>query len=172
VKRIFPNNLYGAFIASAIACITLFSACQKKNDGYLLASEKVTRVIQINVGAQVYSIKSVPDVISFSTTAINTALPNYRQYLVKGNSIDGNLGFTLSFHIDTLGSGRYVMEGSQLLVGTKTYISLASKTTDITRVTKIDDSGKTYSGNFTFYSFNKSSITDSVLVTGSYNIQY
>ena len=172
MKRLVPNNLYTAFIACAITCIALFSACQKKSDGTLLASEKVTRVIQINVNEQTYAIKSVPDVISFNTTAINTTLPNYRQYLVKGNNVDGSLGFTLSFHIDSLGSGRYVMEGSQLLVGTKTYISLASKTTDIVRVTKIDDPGKTYSGNFTFYSFNKSLTTDSVLVTGSYSIQY
>lgn len=137
-----------------------------------MPSEKVTRVIQISLGGQTYIIKSVPDVITFNTTAINTTLPNYRQYLVKGNSIDGSLGFTLSFHIDSLGSGQYVMEGSQLLVGTSTYISLASKKNDIVRVAKIDDTGKTYNGSFTFYSFNKSSAADSVLVTGSYSIQY
>lgn len=172
MKRLFPDNLYIVFAILAMACITLFTGCQKKGDGYLLASESVTRVIQINAADKIYSIKSVPDIVSFNTSALNTTLPNYRQYLVKGISADGSLNFTLSFHIDTLGSGRYVMEGSQLLLGTKTYISLASKKTDIVRVVKIDDSAKTYSGNFTFYSFNKSSNTDSVLVTGSYTIQY
>lgn len=150
----------------------MISSCQKKSDGYLLASENVTRIVQINLNDKAYAIKSVPDVVSFTTSAVNTSSPTYRQYLVKGNSVDGNLGFTLSFHIDTLGSGRYILEGSQLSVGLKTYISLASKITDKVRVTKIDDTNKIYSGNFTFYSFNKSSKMDSVLVTGSYSVQY
>lgn len=157
-----------AFIA--MVGIAMFSACSKQ-DGYLLAATKVTSVIQINANTAAYSITSAPDVISFTTGAIDASTPALREYLLSGISANGITNFTLAFHTNTVGSGKYVMEGSQLTIGAKTYLCLAEKSTDNVTVTTLDDTHKTYSGTFSFYSFNQASATDSVLVTGTYSIQ-
>jgi len=169
-KNILRYNIKAISIAHAIMLVLLLSACGK-HDGYSLVATKVNSVIQINANDQVYSIKSAPDVISFSTATINSSAPYYRQYILNGNSTTSTTGFSLAFHIDSVGSGKYVFEGSQLTIGTKSYISLASKTTDKVTITKLDASNKVYAGNFSFYSYNIASVTDSVLVTGTYSIQ-
>jgi len=157
-KNILRYNIKAISIAHAIMLVLLLSACGK-HDGYSLVATKVNSVIQINADDQVYSIKSAPDVISFSTANINSSAPYYRQYILNGNSTTSTTGFYLAFHIDSVGSG------------TKSYISLASKTTDKVTITKLDASNKVYAGNFSFYSYNIASVTDSVLVTGTYSIQ-
>jgi hypothetical protein len=164
------NKLKVIFSAFTILGVAVFSSCSKQN-GYSATGTKVTSVIQINANTINYSIASTPDIISFSTTAVNAATPNFREYLVKGITTNSSVSFSLAFHIDSIGSGKYLMEGSQLIIGTKSYISLAAKSTDKVTVTKLDTTNKIYNGTFSFYSFNQSSSTDSVLVTGTYSIQ-
>lgn len=164
------NKMKNIISSFAILGTVVFSSCTKQ-DGYLATSTKVTSVIQINANTTNYSITSSPDVISFSTTAVNSATPNFREYVVKGITTSSSVSFSVAFHIDSVGSGKYKMEGSQLLIGTKSYISLASKSTDKVNVTKLDATNKLYTGTFSFYSFNQSLVTDSILVTGTYSIQ-
>jgi hypothetical protein len=163
-------SLKNVFTLLAIAGVIIISSCTK-NTGSDLIDTKVSSVIQINVNSAVYSIASVPDAISFSTDAVATNQPNLRQYLISGKSSRDTLNFTLGFHIDSVGSGDYVIDKSQLGVGSKTYISTGAKSTDRIVITKLDASNKLYTGTFSFYSFNQSSATDSVLVTGTYSIQ-
>jgi len=170
VTRIFkhePKVMLSAFVLFVVA---VCASCTKQN-GYLATNAKVTSVIQINANATNYTIASSPDAISFSTTAVNSTTPNFREYLVKGVNTSSTVAFNLAFHIDSVGSGKYIMEGSQLTIGSKSYISLASKTTDKVNITKLDATNNIYTGTFSFYAFNQSSATDSVLVTGAYSVQ-
>jgi hypothetical protein len=168
MRKLYPGHIKTFW---AIAVVAIISSCTKKETGYYVATTKVTSVIQINANSTTYAISSAPDVISFSMLAVNTSKPNFRQYLVDGISAAGTLSFTMQFHIDSIGSGKYVLESSQLVLGSKSYISLAAKTTDKVTVTKLDAANKIYTGTFSFYSFNQALATDSVLVTGTYNIQ-
>ncbi len=149
----------------------MLASCTKQTPGYYIASTKVTSVIQFSANGTSYAIQSAPDVISFKTTAVNATTPNFRQYLVSGINTNSTLSFSLSFHIDSLGSGKYKMESARVVIGSKSYLSLASKSTDKVSVTTLDASKNTYNGTFSFYAFNQSSATDSVLVTGAYGIQ-
>ncbi|RKR83276.1 hypothetical protein BDD43_3480 [Mucilaginibacter gracilis] len=158
-------------LAFALTALAVLSSCGKHQDGYYIASKNVTRIIQINTDATAYSITSAPDIVTFTTQSVNPNLPNYRQYLLSGTSTNNGTSFTLSFHTDIVGSGIYVLDGSQFTTSSKTYISLAAKSTDRVSEIKIDDSGKVYSGNFSFYSFNKVAQTDSVFLTGAYSVK-
>jgi hypothetical protein len=173
--KVFSKSIWGyklqiVHLFFAVMSIAIMQGCSK-SDGVSYADVDVRSVIQINVNNAAYSIKSAPDVISFSTTAINATTPYFRQYLVSGTTATATITFTLSFHTDTIGNGKYVMEGSQVKLNGKNYISLAGKTTDKVTVTKLDASKNVYSGSFSFYAYNKILATDSVLVTGAYTIQ-
>lgn len=171
IGNVYMRTLSTFFSGCALLAVAMLASCSKKQDGYILAGSKVTAVIQINTNNTNYSLSSVPDVISMSSTTVAAGTKTYKEYLVKGVNTANTLSFNLAFYDDTLNIGKYVMEGSQLTIGSKSYISLASKSTDKVTVTKMDDTKKVYTGTFSFYAFNPALLTDSVLVTGAYSIQ-
>lgn len=170
IKKTFQYQLIMSLALLLLSCAMLFNSCTKE-PGYTIPSTKVTGIIQLSANNQVYSLASAPDAVNFSTTAVTASKPNFRQYLINGDSSNGTLSLSVSFHIDSIGSGIYKLNGSQLVIGSKHYISTASKSTDKIVVTKLDATNKIYKGSFSFYAFNLSVATDSVLVTGTYSIE-
>jgi hypothetical protein len=164
-------NIKAYFFAFAIVGVAVVSSCSHSEDQDLPSHAKATSIIQVNVNDQLYSFKAVPDAVSFTTAATNLNLPYLRQYLISSTSTSLAANFTLSFHVDSIGSGKYVMDSSQLSIGSKTYTSAAAKSTDKITITQLDAANKAYNGTFNFYAFNKTTATDSILVTGIYSIQ-
>lgn len=176
------NNLFTlrkALLAPAMLflCGIFFQSCTEEmpilKPSDLNGNTSTSSNIVVNVDKTAYTLKNVaPGYAIFFGVTLGSGTSATTQYNVSGsNGLKANgVDFLIDFGLDA--NKNYVVLGSQLDLGDKSYTTLYNQTSKMQlTVAKMDTIANTASGNYAYYLYNSTvSPTDSVYVSGTFNI--
>lgn len=176
------NNLFTlrkALLAPAMLflCAIFLQSCTEEmpilKPSDLNGTASTNSTIVVNVDKTAYTLKNAaPGYAIFAGVTIGSGTAATTQYNVSGsNGLKANrVDFLIDFGLDA--NKKYVVLGSQLDLGDKSYTTLYNQTDKAQlTVTKMDTIANTATGSYAYYLYNSTaSPTDSVYVSGTFNI--